>query len=232
MTPKHILIAEDESNISDFLKCGLEESGFVVDIASDGNEAWVKIEEGMSDESIDILLLDIRMPGLSGLELCKRFRGRYGFRIPVIMLTALDTTQDIVAGLHAGADDYLSKPFKFVELLARIEALLRRVEAMDGCTSELRYADLACNPSTHQAMRGGKIFELSTKEFRLLEYFIKHQGEVLSRKQLLRDVWDRDFDTNTNVVDVYVRYIRNKIDDPFSQKLIHTIVGVGYMMKR
>lgn len=228
----HILVAEDESNITDFLRQGLEESGFFVHVAHDGNEAWLKIEDGMREESLDMLLLDIRMPGLSGLELCQRFREQYGYRVPILMLTALGTTQDVVAGLHAGADDYLPKPFKFVELLARIEALLRRTAALkEEAQAELRCADLTCYPSTHQAMRGGKRVELSTKEYRLLEYFIKHQGEVLSRKQLLRDVWDKDFDTNTNIVDVYVRYIRHKIDDPFEHKLIYTIVGMGYIMK-
>lgn len=227
----HILIAEDESNISDFLRQGLEESGFLVQVANDGNEAWLRIEDAMRMESLDILLLDIRMPGLSGLELCQRFREQYGFRVPILMLTALGTTQDVVTGLNAGADDYLPKPFKFVELLARIEALLRRTVALCDIQEELRCADLTCNPSTHQAMRGGMTVELSTKEYRLLEYFIKHQGEVLSRKQLLRDVWDKDFDTNTNIVDVYVRYIRNKVDEPFEHKLIYTIVGMGYIMK-
>lgn len=227
----HILVAEDEYNISDFLRQGLEESGFSVVTAHDGNEAWLKMEDAMRQNALDMLLLDIRMPGLSGLELCRRFRGRYGFRVPVLMLTALDTTEDVVEGLHAGADDYLPKPFKFAELLARIEALLRRTAALQEPQGELRCADLTCNPSTHQAVRGGKRVELPTREYRLLEYFIRHQGEVLSRRQLLRDVWDKDFDTNTNIVDVYVRYIRNKIDDPFEHKLIYTIVGVGYIMK-
>lgn len=232
MERKRILIAEDESTISDFLRRGLEESGFDVSVASDGNEAWLKIEDGMRENAIDMLLLDIRMPGLSGLDLCRRFREYYGFRIPVLMLTALGTTQDVVAGLRVGADDYLPKPFKFVELLARIEAQLRRTTAIQGAPIELRCADLTCDPSTHQAMRGGQTVELSTKEYRLLEYFIKHQDEVLSRRQLLKDVWDKDFDTNTNIVDVYVRYIRNKIDAPFDHKLIHTIMGVGYIMKK
>ena len=228
---KRILVVEDERNISDFLKCGLEESGFDVSVAYDDNTAWQIITECMADNALHMLLLDVRMPGMSGLELCLRFREQYGFQTPILMLTALGTTDDIVAGLHAGADDYLPKPFKFVELLARIGALLRRTSALQESAGELRCADLTCNPSTHQAVREGKVIELSTKEYRLLEYFIKHQGEVLSRKQLVKDVWDKDFDTNTNIVDVYVRYIRNKIDDPFQHKLIHTVVGVGYMMK-
>lgn len=230
LSPKRILIAEDESNISDFVKRGLEESGYQVVVASDGLEAWLMIEDEMQRGALDLLLTDIRMPGLSGLDLCRRLRTHYGFRLPVLMLTALGTTQDIVDGLQAGADDYLPKPFKFVELVARIDALLRRASAGQADGGELHYADLTCNPAAHQATRGGQRVDLSTKEYRLLEYFVRHQGEVLSRRQILRDVWDKDFDTNTNVVDVYVKYLRTKIDEPFDHKLIHTIVGVGYIM--
>ncbi len=228
---KHIFIAEDEANISDFLKRGLEDCGYEVSVASNGNEAWLMMEDGMLEERFCMLLLDIRMPGMNGLELCKRFRSHFGYKVPVLMLTALDTTEDIVAGLHAGADDYLAKPFKFIELLARIESLLRRSAVVAENSQKIHCGDLVCDPSTHRAIRKNLTVDLSTKEYRLLEYFIRHQGEILSRKQLLRDVWDKDFDTNTNVVDVYVRYLRNKIDEPFPHKLIHTIVGVGYIMK-
>jgi DNA-binding response OmpR family regulator len=232
MTEKrHILIAEDEANISDFLKRGLEDTGYEVSVATDGNEAWLMIEDCMKENPPSMLLLDIRMHGLSGLELCRRFRDCFGFQVPVLMLTALNTTEDIVAGLHAGADDYLPKPFKFVELLARIEALLRRTTALSNGQNEIRCGDLTCDPSTHKATRKDVTVELTAKEYRLLEYFVKHQGELLSRRQLLKDVWDKDFETNTNIVDVYVRYVRNKIDVPFSRKLIHTIVGVGYIMR-
>ena len=229
---RHILIAEDEANIADFLRRGLEDSGYAVSLAADGNEAWLRLEDLMSAGRLSLVLLDIRMPGLDGLELCRRFRTRYGYGVPVILLTALNTTDDIVAGLHAGADDYLPKPFKFVELLARVEACLRRTPT-GGAPDEalLRCAPLVCDPSSHKATREGLTVELSTREYRLLEYLAKHQGEPLSRRQLLRDVWDKDFDTNTNVVDVYVNYIRTKIDAPFARKMIHTIVGVGYMMK-
>lgn len=228
---KHIFIAEDEANISDFLKRGLEDCGYEVSVASNGNEAWLMMEDGMLEERFCMLLLDIRMSGMNGLELCKRFRSHFGYKVPVLMLTALDTTEDIVAGLHAGADDYLAKPFKFIELLARIESLLRRSAVVAENSQKIHCGDLVCAPSTHRATRKNLTVDLSTKEYRLLEYFIRHQGEILSRKQLLRDVWDKDFDTNTNVVDVYVRYLRNKIDEPFPHKLIHTIVGVGYIMK-
>ena len=228
---RHILVAEDETNISDFLRRGLEDSGYTVSTAADGNEAWLRIEDMMSEGQLSLLLLDIRMPGMSGLQLCERFRKHYGYSIPVILLTALATTDDIVAGLHAGADDYLCKPFKFAELLARIAASLRRTPAAGADCLEFRCCPLLCNPSTHKAVREGVTVELTAKEYRLLEYFIRHQGEVLTRQQLLSDVWDKDFDPNTNVVDVYIRYIRSKIDDPFEHKLIHTVVGSGYMMK-
>ena len=236
MKQKRILIAEDEAGIRDFVSRGLTDCGYEVVTATDGNEAWrllqqpAELEDSPTD-GFDLVLLDIRMPGLSGLEVCRRLRQQQGYQIPVLMLTALCTTDDIVTGLHAGADDYVAKPFRFMELLARIEALLRRVETMRSAGSSLSYADLRLDPVSHKAMRGNVTVELSTKEFRLLEYFIGHAGEVLSRRQLLRDVWDKDFDTNTNIVDVYVRYLRTKIDEPFDHRYIHTIVGVGYVFK-
>ena len=150
---RHILVAEDETNISDFLRRGLEDSGYTVSTAADGNEAWLRIEDMMSEGQLSLLLLDIRMPGMSGLQMCERFRKHYGYSIPVILLTALATTDDIVAGLHAGADDYLCKPFKFAELLARIAASLRRTPAAGADCLEFRCGPLLCNPSTHKAVR-------------------------------------------------------------------------------
>lgn len=222
---KTILIAEDEENIRGFLSRGLEDYGYDTATFANGNEAWEHIDEIRPS----LLLLDIRMPGMTGLELCQRFRERYGFATPVIMLTALGTTDDIVMGLHAGADDYVVKPFKFIEVIARIKSALRRSDTIPK--EKLTYHDLCLNSDTHQAIRGDTAVDLSVKEFRLLSYFIQHHGELLSRRQLLKDVWDRDFETNTNVVDVYVRYLREKIDDDFDEKLIHTVVGVGYTMK-
>ena len=228
MRQKRILVAEDEATIRDFVSRGLSDCGYETLAVPDGEEAWRQLQ---SPEAFDLVLLDIRMPGLSGLEVCRRLRQQQGYRTPVLLLTALCTTDDIVMGLHAGADDYVVKPFRFMELLARIEALLRRVEAMRNAPQSLSYADLRLEPASHKAVRGNVGVELSTKEYRLLEYFIAHAGEALSRRQLLRDVWDKDFDTNTNVVDVYVRYLRTKIDEPFPQHLIHTVVGVGYMFR-
>ncbi len=224
---KRILLAEDEENIADFVCRGLESFGFDVDRACRGDEAWQKLQ----DCDYDMALLDIRMPGMTGLEVCRHLRQERGYSLPVLMLTALGTTDDIVLGLQAGADDYMVKPFKFTELLARINALLRRVESYRQA-APLTYGDLSINAATHKARRQNTEVELSTKEYRLLEYFIRHEGETLTRRQLLRDVWDKDFDTNTNVVDVYVRYLRQKIDEEYEQKLIHTIVGVGYRFGR
>ena len=224
---KRILLAEDEENIADFVCRGLESFGFEVDRASRGDEAWEKLQAS----DYGLALLDIRMPGMTGLDVCRHLREQRGYALPVLMLTALGTTDDIVLGLQAGADDYMVKPFKFTELVARINALLRRVESYRQ-TAPLTCGDLSINAATHKARRQDTEVDLSTKEYRLLEYLMRHEGETLTRRQLLRDVWDKDFDTNTNVVDVYVRYLRQKIDEGFEPKLIHTIVGVGYCFSR
>ena len=221
---KRILLAEDEENIADFVSRGLESFGYEVDSVRRGDEAWQRLQE---QQDYDLALLDIRMPGMTGLEVCRRLRESQGYVLPVLMLTALGTTDDIVLGLQVGADDYMVKPFKFTELLARISALLRRVESYQQA-APLSSADLSRDAATHKARRGDREVDLSTKEYRLLEYLMRHEGETLTRRQLLRDVWDKDFDTNTNVVDVYVRYLRQKIDEGFDHKLIHTIVGTGY----
>lgn len=180
---KRILLAEDEENIADFVCRGLESFGFDVDRACRGYEAWQKLQ----DCDYDMALLDIRMPGMTGLEVCRHLRQERGYSLPVLMLTALGTTDDIVLGLQAGADDYMVKPFKFTELLARINALLRRVDSYRQA-APLTYGDLSINAATHKARRQNTEVELSTKEYRLLEYFIRHEGETLTRRQLLRDV--------------------------------------------
>ena len=190
----------------------------------DGNAGW----ELLQNESFDLLILDIIMPGMNGLELCRMYRQRFGYHSPVVMLTALGTTDDIVKGLDAGADDYLVKPFSFQELEARIKALLRRSKEVP--VQQLVCGDLILDCTLRRARRGNMDIDLTVKEYRLLEYFLLHQRAVLSRLTLLRDVWDKNFDTNTNVVDVYVNYLRAKIDKGFEDKLIHTVVGVGYMM--
>jgi len=224
---KRILMAEDEENISDFVSRGLSDFEYDVTVVGNGLDAWKRLE---AEGPFDLVMLDIRMPGMTGLEVCQKIRERFGYDTPVLMLTALDTTDDIVMGLHAGADDYIVKPFKFMELLARIQAMLRRSDATKSNHSPV-FADLRLDPASHKAIRGSQEVDLSIKEYRLLEYMMEHHGEILSRRQLLKNVWNKDFDTNTNIVDVYVRYLRNKIDDDFKQKLIHTVVGTGYCLR-
>ena len=219
-----ILLVEDEVNIASFIERGLKEFGHTVSVANDGNSGWELIRQ----EVFDLLIIDIIMPGMNGLELCRLYRRQYGYLVPVIMLTALGTTEDIVKGLDAGADDYLVKPFSFQELEARIKAILRR--GREDSARQLGCDDLVLNCNSRRARRGEAEIDLTVKEYRLLEYFMTHQGLVLSRLTLLRDIWDKNFDTNTNVVDVYVNYLRGKIDKDFSKKLIHTVVGSGYIM--
>lgn len=219
-----IILVEDEINIASFIERGLREFGHEVSVVYDGNAGW----ELLQNESFDLLILDIIMPGMNGLELCRMYRQRFGYHSPVVMLTALGTTDDIVKGLDAGADDYLVKPFSFQELEARIKALLRRSKEVP--VQQLVCGDLILDCTLRRARRGNMDIDLTVKEYRLLEYFLLHQRAVLSRLTLLRDVWDKNFDTDTNVVDVYVNYLRAKIDKGFEDKLIHTVVGVGYMM--
>ena len=219
-----ILLVEDEINIASFIERGLREFGHTVTVAHDGTSGW----ELLQNEAFDLLILDIIMPGTNGLDLCRQYRQREGYQTPVVMLTALGTTEDIVKGLDAGADDYLVKPFSFQELEARIKALLRR--GKESPALQLTCNDLVLDCNTRRAQRGELTIDLTVKEYRLLEYFMTHQGTVLSRLTLLKDVWDKNFDTNTNVVDVYVNYLRNKIDKDFETKLIHTVVGMGYIM--
>ena len=225
-TMAKILLVEDEINIASFIERGLREFGHEVYVAYDGAAGW----ELTQKNDFQLLILDIIMPKMNGLQLCKQYRQRFGYHVPVIMLTALGTTEDIVSGLDAGADDYLVKPFSFQELEARIKALLRR-SGNESVHMALRCGDLVLDPPSHRAIRNGQVIDLTVKEYRLLEYFIQNQGTALSRMNLLKNVWDKDFDTNTNVVDVYVNYLRTKIDKDFEPKLIHTVVGVGYMME-
>lgn len=219
-----ILLVEDEINIASFIERGLREFSHTVTVAHDGTSGW----ELLQNEAFDLLILDIIMPGTNGLDLCRQYRQREGYQTPIVMLTALGTTEDIVKGLDAGADDYLVKPFSFQELEARIKALLRR--GKESPALQLTCNDLVLDCNTRRAQRGEFTIDLTVKEYRLLEYFMTHQGTVLSRLTLLKDVWDKNFDTNTNVVDVYVNYLRNKIDKDFETKLIHTVVGMGYIM--
>ena len=219
-----ILLAEDEVNIATCIQRGLKEIGHSGTVCHDGNTGWRILQE----EPFDLVILDIIMPKINGLELCHLYRQMFGYQAPVIMLTALGTTEDIVKGLDAGADDYLVKPFSFQELEARIKALLRRNK--ETVTNQLTCDNLVLDCNTRRAKRGDADIDLTVKEYRLLEYFMTHQGVALSRITLLKDVWDKNFDTNTNIVDVYVNYLRVKIDRDFDKKLIHTVVGLGYIM--
>lgn len=221
-----ILIVEDEVNIASFIKRGLQECGYEVSAAYDGEEAWQLIKQ----ERFDLFMLDIIMPKIDGLQLCRMIRQNLGYSIPILMVTALGTTDDIVSGLDAGADDYISKPFSFAELQARIRALLRRREGAK-VNQVLQCGDLTLDQVSRRATRNGETIDLTVKEYRLLEYFMNNQGIALSRLQLLREVWDKNFDTNTNIVDVYVNYLRAKIDKNHDKKLIRTVVGLGYMME-
>lgn len=219
-----ILVVEDEKKVASFLKKGLEEEHYAVDTAFDG-------EEGLDLAHIneyDLIILDIMLPKLDGMEVLRRIRAN-GSSLPIIMLTAKDSTDEIICGLDSGSDDYLTKPFSFAELLARVRALLRR--GIKEKTDLLRVGDLSLSISTHQVKRGEKKIELTPKEYTLLEYFMRNPNRVLTRTLIAEHVWDYYFDSSTNVVDVYVNYLRKKIDRGFEKKLIHTIRGSGYMMK-
>jgi two-component system, OmpR family, copper resistance phosphate regulon response regulator CusR len=227
MNGKRILLAEDEQKIAQALKQGLEERGYEVTAAYDGNIA-LKL---FGAEKWDLVILDINLPGLNGFEVCKSIRAADP-QVPVIMLTALNGMDNKVEGYDAGADDYLVKPFAFQELVLKIHVLLRRTSEQPFQKSNmLQIADLEMNLDTKSVKRGGTEIVLTAKEFQLLEYLMRNRSRVVSRADIAINVWDIDFDTNTNVIDVYINYLRNKVDKPFEQKLIHTQVGMGYILK-
>jgi DNA-binding response OmpR family regulator len=217
-----ILVAEDEKGVAGFLKQGLKEAGYAVDVARDGREAWGFLQT----VSYDLVMLDIMLPGQDGIAVLRQARAR-GLRAPVLLLTARDDVGDKVKGLDAGADDYLTKPFAFPELLARIRALLRRPPPQTG--TELRLEDLEMDLARRTVKRGGESLELSPREFSLLELFLRHPGQVLTRTQISEHVWENSFSTGTNVVDVYVGYLRRKLEAGRSP-LLHTVRGVGYRL--
>jgi DNA-binding response OmpR family regulator len=219
-----VLVLEDEHKLAGVLKRGLQEHGYAVDVAYDGEEGLALAEL----EPYDLIVLDVMLPKLDGLTVCRRLRAEQR-NMPVLMLTARDTVNDRVAGLDSGADDYLVKPFAFRELLARARALLRR----DGLSRDpvLRAADLEVNTVTREVRRAGRPVELTSKEYALLEYFIRHPNQVLTRTQIAEHVWDYDFVAMSNVVDVYVRYLRRKLGDDGEPRLLRTIRGAGYQLK-
>ena len=221
-----ILLVEDEKKIAETLQKGLGEQNFHVDLAYDG-----LIGKKLFDShSYSLVILDINLPGMNGYELCKYIRSR-NEKVPVIMLTALTSTDDKIEGFDAGADDYIIKPFDFKELLVRMKALLKRVYQHVHHGNILRVSDLMMNLDNREVSRSGQPINLTTKEFQLLEYFIKNRNRVVSRADIALNVWDIDFDTKTNVIDVYVNFLRKKLERDSMPRLIHTQVGTGYILK-
>ncbi len=222
-----ILLVEDEKKIADTLSKGLKELNYHVETAYDGKIGLRLFESG----SFNLVISDINLPGINGYDLLKTIRSR-NQHVPIIMLTALSATDDKIEGFDAGADDYLVKPFEFKELVVRIRALLKRTMNQQLPTGNiLKVADLELNVDNKEVTRNGKMISLTAKEFQLLEYFMRNRNRVVSRADIAERVWELDFDTKTNVIDVYVNFLRKKIDRDFEPKLIHTQVGMGYMMK-
>lgn len=221
-----LLIVEDEPKLAAFIQRGLIEQSFVVDVAGDGREG----EEMARRTSYDLVILDLMLPRRSGLEVCQALRATYP-QLPILILTALDGSADTVKGLNAGADDYLTKPFEFAVLLARVRALLRRSHASRERNGLLQCADLVLDTVSKSVRRGDVSITLTAREFALLEYLLTHRGRVVSRVDILEHVWDTSFDPGTNVVDVYINFLRKKVDKPFATKLIHTVTGMGYVLR-
>jgi DNA-binding response OmpR family regulator len=222
----NILVVEDEPKVASFLKTGLEENGYSADIARDGTIGLDMFETGL----YDLVILDVILPGKNGLELCREIR-KTSQNIPVLILTALGTTKDKIDGFDCGADDYLVKPFEFRELLARIKSLLKRISFTEIETKVLRYLDLEINLDTLEANRNNTKIDLTRKEFALLEYLVRNKGRVVSRAEIAEKVWNITFNTGTNIIDVYINFLRKKIDREFQPRLIHTHPGIGYIMK-
>lgn len=229
---RKILLVEDEAHVVSFIKKGLTEEGYEVSVAFDGKSGL----RMSSENSFDLLILDIMLPEMNGLDLCREIR-KSDTNIPILLLTALGTSENIVLGLETGADDYLVKPFRFNELAARIKSLLRRSENNSSASSEFlneevyRFSDVEVNDTRKTVSRKNQIIQLTTTEYRLLLYFMKNPNRVLSRMDILEQVWGLNFDLGTNVVDVYVNYLRKKLDNEPDNKLIHTVIGMGYVLK-
>jgi len=219
-----ILVIEDEKKVAHFLQKGLKEEQYVVDVAYDGLDG----QHLATTNDYDLILLDIMLPGKDGIEILKTLR-RQRINIPVIMLTAKEMVEDKLEGFNAGCDDYISKPFSFEELLVRIRAVLRR--GSGGLGNVLTFADLTLDLISHKVIRDGRYIELTAKEYTLLEYLVRNPNRVLTRTMIAEHVWDYNYDSFTNVIDVYINYLRNKVDRGFGTKLIHTVRGVGYVLK-
>lgn len=219
-----VLVVEDEKKVASFIKRGLEEESFSVDVAYDGEEGL----DMASNNPYDVILMDLMLPKKDGLSVIRELREQ-DIATPVLCLTAKDAVEDIVEGLETGSDDYLTKPFAFGELLARVKALLRRTSKDRG--AEIFFADLRLDPVSHKVWRSDKEIDLTAKEYGLLEYFMRNPNEVLTRAMIAEHVWDYTFDSFTNIIDVYVNYLRKKVDRDYDTKLIHTVRGVGYVLK-
>jgi len=219
-----ILVVEDEEKVAAFIKRGLEQSAYGVDVVHRGEDALEQVVAA----TYDVIVLDLMLPGISGLEVVRELRRRK-IEVPVLALTARSTLDDRVAGLDAGCDDYLAKPFAFQELLARVRALLRRATTVR--LPQLQYRDLLLDPATRTVTRGGKRVELTNKEYALLEYLMRYPEQVLTRNVLLENVWGYDFETQSNVLEVYMNFLRKKIDAHGDRKLLHTVRGVGYVLR-
>jgi len=224
----HLLLVEDELKVATFIRKGLQTQAYTVDVALTGQEGKKLLET----TTYDLIILDVMLPDVSGLELAEHIR-QQNSTVPILMLTALDTTADKLLGFEAGADDYLVKPFDFLELLARVKALLRRsgTTVTEETDRVLRVADLELHLDERVARRMGRTIDLTAREYALLEFLMKNAGRVVSRVDIAEQVWDVGFDTGTNVIDVYVSYLRAKIDKDSPVKLIHTLVGMGYVLK-
>lgn len=222
----NLLLVEDEPNLVSVISRGLTEEGFTVSVAPDGNTG----KKMALENAFDVIILDVMLPGINGIELCKIIKAQKP-ATPVLMLTALGTTENIVMGLDSGADDYMAKPFKFAELFARIRTLGRRYSQTTTNDQLITIADLTINLSAKTVKRGQTEIALTATEYRLLEFMAKNRGKIVSRIDILENVWDIDFNLGTNVVDVYVNYLRKKIDKNFDKKLIHTAVGLGYVLR-
>lgn len=222
----HLLLVEDERRLAVAVRRVLEEEGHVVDLVDDGADALAQAQT----EEYDLVLLDVMLPSLDGYEIARRLRAK-GNQVPILMLTARDGVGDRVQGLDSGADDYLVKPFALAELLARVRALTRRAKMLPGDPAVLKVGDLELDLKTREAIRGGKRIELTAKEFALLEVMMRHPGQVMTRSQLLDRIWSYDVLTESNIVDIYIHYLRNKIDRDFDDKLIRTVRGVGYALR-
>lgn len=221
-----ILLVEDELKTLFSLRQGMEEQGWTVNTATEG-ATGLRLA---SNDDYDVIVSDITLPGISGLQLCTNLRTQ-GIRTPILLLTALSDTDDKIAGLEAGADDYLPKPFEFRELVARVKALARRPVTSVRQENVLRFADIELDLNTKKVTRTGKEISLTPREFALLDFFLRNPGKVLSKIEIAEKVWDLNFDTGTNVIEVYVNYLRNKLDKGFDKKLLHTLFGQGYVLR-